>query len=190
MQEILNQNLVPLEAANRLLQWLAENFADSTAFRSHLCSRIVGNFGTAAGDHPWKSANTQLKTALDVDDSLFAIEEQNLFLDEVRETKRWISVFEKLDWSSTKESLVELEQWVQFGLGRFIQLLQVEDGPLGWASNPGAFAICTRILCGAKALDKKHGSPTLHETIFQIKQLLESSDTQVSRLLLEPLDDV
>ncbi|KAK5990266.1 tRNA (32-2'-O)-methyltransferase regulator TRM732-like protein [Cladobotryum mycophilum] len=190
VRSILGQLLAPMEAANRLLQWLAQHFSNSSAFKSIVTSRIVGERGgTAVAGCPWTSAEDQLAAALEFDDSLFAVEEQNLFVDEVRETERWINVLEGLNWESGDATLAKLDEWVRDGLGRVQILLDQEDGPLGWASNPHAFAICTRTIRGAVALSKAHGSQELQQAVLKTRELL-SQGHRVSKLLTGALVDI
>lgn len=179
--------LVPIEAANRLLQLLTRRFGSAPAFKSMVADRIVGHFGIRAATvtvgRTWEPAEVQLSKAMEFDDSLFAVEEQNLFIDEVRETKRWIEAFDSLDWAADDESLVRLNDWIISGLAHLGKLAAVEDGPLGWASNPTLFAICSRLIRGSAAVVQRSHSPELKEAMASTKKSLESGNTHVSKLL-------
>lgn len=190
-KSVLGQNLVPLEASNRLLQWLIQHFSTSAALKAITTSRIAGY----RHDQAWSSPGAQLDAALRSDDSLFAVEEQNLFIDEVREANRWATAFQNLKWDEGKsedgEILRKLEEWLLDGLAQMQQLLEQEDGPLGWASNPSVFAICTSIVRGSVVLSETHGSPRLRQTMAQFKELLKSPNHyHVSKLLMEPLGEL
>lgn len=195
-RSILGQSLAPLEASSRLLQWLAQHFGSSTEFKAVVASRITGHRALVAVDQPWRSPAAQLDAALRSDDSLFAVEEQNLFIDEVRETNRWAAVFQSLDWDeqgSEEDSKIlgKLDEWICNGLAQIQQLLEQEDGPLGWGSNPHVFAIGTSILRGAVTLKRSHDTPRLRLAVDDIKDLLRSPNHhRVSRLLMEPLEDI
>jgi hypothetical protein len=168
-RSILGQNLVPLEASSRLLQWLIQNFSTSIELKSVAASRIAGYRASLIANQPWRSPGIQLANALRSDDSLFAVEEQNLFIDEVREVNRWATVFQNLKWGEERSEedkiLSKLDGWLCDGVTQIQQLLEQEDGPLGWASNPHVFAICTSILRGAVTLNRTHGSPKLRQAI-------------------------
>ncbi|KAL7822394.1 putative death-receptor fusion protein domain-containing protein [Trichoderma gracile] len=189
-RNILGQNLAPLEASSSLLHWLANHFTHSTEFKAIVASRLTGHVAAA-----WKTPEEQLSAALRADDSLFAVEEQNLFVDEVREAHRWSAVFESLDWNGEASEqdgkiLSRLDEWLCQGLEQMQQLVRQEDGPLGWASNPHVFAIGTYILRGAVTMNKSHGSPRLRKAVEDIKELLKQpSHHRVSRLLMEPLEE-
>ncbi|KAL7798366.1 putative death-receptor fusion protein domain-containing protein [Trichoderma ceciliae] len=195
-RSILGQNLVSLEASGRLLQWLTKHFSSNAEFKAIAASRITGHHASVAVCQPWGSPGAQLAAALRSDDSLFAVEEQNLFIDEVRESNRWLTVFQDLGWGEEKPEedgklLDKLEEWICDGLAQIRQLLEQEDGPLGWASNPHVFAVCTCIIRGTAALDRTHGSSKLRLAVGELKGVLRSpGHNRVSKLLTEPLDDI
>ncbi|CCF42194.1 hypothetical protein CH063_12261 [Colletotrichum higginsianum] len=112
--------------------------------------------------HAWEPAGAQLAKALRFDDSLFAIEEQNLFIDEVRESNRWAAVLEDVFSPSSpavSSSSTALTEWTSAGLDSLLDItspadrdIAADDGPLGWASDPEVYAVCARILLCATAL--------------------------------------
>ncbi|SPQ22502.1 a67df824-cbe3-47f5-a1c1-ad67fc52839f [Thermothielavioides terrestris] len=139
-------------AADGLVGWLRERFGESEEFRARLVCRMVGQAYTLPGPLQLVPAEKQLCKALDFDDSLFAAEEQNLFIDEVRETARWRRAFADLRHSGEDQSFGCLKSWVEEGLNCLIGLAQEEDGPLGWTSNQHVFAVCARVLLSAVAI--------------------------------------
>lgn len=186
VQSIVGQPLVSIEAATRLLDWLAATFGTATSFKSTIASRLAGVRNTLTAPSP---AGEQLSSALRVDDSLFAVEEQNLFVDEVREAKRWISVYEAVEWDASEASLRDLDGWLCGGLARLQSLLDQDDGPLGWASDPQVFAICFLLILGSVAMvPGGHASQQLRETLGCIKEGLDTNkDKHISGLLAESL---
>ncbi|KJZ78987.1 hypothetical protein HIM_01760 [Hirsutella minnesotensis 3608] len=149
-------------------------------------NRLVGHCGVRARDsRAWASAADQLAEALTVDDSLFVVEEQNLFVDEVRETELWAGAFCGLQWSAGDDTLVRLDAWVRGGVARLGQLAEREDGPLGWTSDPRVFAICTRLVRVSDAMMKHHGSPALVHEVQRTKEMFAARDTHISRLLTD-----
>lgn len=191
---IVGKSLVPPEAASRLLHWLAQHFGSSAGFRAEVASRMAGHCRVRAADGAeWTPAEDELAAALRFDDSLFVVEEQNLFVDEVRETERWAGVLEGLAWDAAAddETLGRLDGWIRGGVVRLGRLVEQEDGPLGWASDPHVFAICTRLVRGSLAMMAKHlASPALREATLRAREALRSHDAHVSRLLIEAWEDV
>lgn len=187
VRSILGQALVPLEAANHLLQWLTRNFHDSRAFRHVLLDRIVGEANVSTNYSSWTSARDQLSEAMKFDDSLFVVEEQNLFIDEVREADRWTAAFKALQWEASDSGLHALDGWMASGLECLRDLANREDGPLGWASKPQVFAICSRVVRGVAALMMIDYSLDHREALASSSEVLRSYPSHISGLLLRPL---
>lgn len=192
--------LVPIEAASRLLHWLALSFGNEPEFHSIIASRIIGHaaisgrISTAAASAQWTPASTQLTAALQFDDSLFAVEEQNLFVDEVRETKRWVEMSDSISWTGGVLQdgggiLARLSEWVSDGLAKLQSVVtENEDGPLGWASDAHVFAIATRIIHGYLVLAKRDAaSDELIEQVELLRNTAKGKEHAVSRLLMDAL---
>ncbi|KND95020.1 hypothetical protein TOPH_00464 [Tolypocladium ophioglossoides CBS 100239] len=194
---ITGEALVPLEAANCLLRWLARHFGNSSSFKAEVASRMVGHYGIKTlKTSAWEPAEHELAKAMEFDDSLFVVEERNLFIDEVREAKRWVDVFESLQWDGGDETLARLDSWIQGGIVQVGELVEREDGPLGWASNPQAFALCTLLVRGSVAMAKKQGAtPELREATASTREalsrpLIESGAEDAHRILRLELADL
>lgn len=207
-----NANLIPLEAASRLLSLLASSFGHVPAFRALVASRIAGTLSTIEGagegvawssvsspdkaPSTWTPATDQFAAALRFDDSLFAKEEQNLYIDEVRESRRWTTVFVSLPRSD--DDVIArldraLEEWTAGGLAAILDYTkQRRDGALGWTSLPAAYAVCARVILSAVALVKGDvgvGKPGAGDGIEgQLETLMEVGVKQgLHGLLLELL---
>lgn len=197
-KNLIGHALVPLEAADRLLDFLVDHFGSSPFFKSAVADRLVGHCGARAAavrddDDAWEPAELELARAMRFDDSLFVVEEQNLFVDEVRETRRWVEVFQRLELDATGEDeklMTKLVDWVQGGLAHLGTLVGTKDGPLGWASDPAVFAMCTRLVRVSVALSAKTTSSGLEQAVGVAKDALKSHDAQVSGLLTEAWTDV
>ncbi|KAK3375057.1 putative death-receptor fusion protein-domain-containing protein [Podospora didyma] len=148
---VIGSHMVAPTAADRLVVWLRQQFGELEEFRSLLTCRIAGQASALKGVQ-LHSAHEQLVEAMDFDDSLFAAEDHNLFIDEVRETSRWCQALHDIKQFKGDSSLQDLKEWTESGLARLIQLAEKEDGPLGWASDQHVFAICVRILLSATAI--------------------------------------
>jgi len=99
----------------------------------------------------------RVRSSLDWDDSLFAEEDSNLFVDEVRELRLWTKIFHGLsketveDSSTKKNPLATLSLWALNGLKELHALLEEEDGPLGNISKPKTYYSCLQVLICANA---------------------------------------
>lgn len=180
---ILGKPLVSIEAGERLLALLADlHGAVNTEFRAHAAGRLVGHQLESDSDE-WTPAETQLARALRFDDSLFVVEEQNLYVDEVREAIRWRNAFFSSSSSSTSHQEA-LADWTAAGLRTLSRIAddQADDGVLGWTSKPEVFAICARIAVTAAAL-----AGAGHETVREeLRAFVDrGARTRVHGLLLQ-----
>jgi hypothetical protein len=139
-------------AGDGLVQWLWEHFGDTEEFKARAVCKMAGQ--PYAEPLLLTPAEDQFRKALDFDDSLFAAEEQNLFIDEVRETRRWQRAYEMLNPSDNQPAFDCLSRWVEAGLSHLVGLTQKEDGPLGWTSDQHVFAVCARVLLCAVTVAK------------------------------------
>ncbi|TDZ18524.1 Uncharacterized protein Cob_v008660 [Colletotrichum orbiculare MAFF 240422] len=185
-KHVLCQSLAPLDAADRLLSHMSQAYASSPRFSTLLTCRLTGQTAPA-NTAAWVSAETQLTEALRFDDSLFAVEEHNLFVDEVRESRRWAAVFTSLppragehDDDDDDNDNEKLGSWTVAGLGALLRLARdeeegrVDDGPLGWTSDPDVYAVCARIILCAAALVKTGLEPGLRRTLEELRSVGES----------------
>jgi hypothetical protein len=85
---------------------------------------------------------------------LFAIEKQNLFVDEVREAVIWSHVLKRLSKRALSvEHAAALSKWVTGGLEKLIEVADAEiDGPLGWTSKSDIFILGIRIILATDVL--------------------------------------
>ncbi|KAF6824645.1 HEAT repeat protein [Colletotrichum plurivorum] len=175
-KHILSQPLSPLDAASRLLTYIAEHHRADPAFHALLASRLAGQQGSK---EDWTPASAQLAEAFRFDDSLFAIEEHNLFVDEVRESTRWAAVLEQAG-PRTGPEVDRLAGWTADGLEALLATLAKEpsadDGPLGWSSKPDVYAVCARIVLCATALARAGvDSEKLGERLARFRELGEKN---------------
>ncbi|KXJ97534.1 putative death-receptor fusion protein-domain-containing protein [Microdochium bolleyi] len=181
---LLGQSLASIEASVRLLSWLCAKFGKTMEFQTIVAWRMVGHETCRSSDFlspattdqdesrgNWASADEQLRVALQPDDALFVVEEQNLYIDEVRETQRWRAAFATCatggsssinDAGGRSAILVALSSWTLSSLQSLNHIAAEQkhdadngsDGPLGWTSKPAVYALCCRILtCGVALLD-------------------------------------
>ncbi|KAK8114995.1 hypothetical protein PG999_007064 [Apiospora kogelbergensis] len=169
-EPILGRSVVAMEGNRRLLAWLVEHYGATTSpsgeFHTQVACRMMGHYPLASRLRSdavlgqWQPAEQQLASAMRFDDSLFVIEEQNLYIDEVREARRWREAFQGISYkdenSSSSEVLQALVGWTSSGLRTLARLAESDDGVLGWASKPDVFAICARIVILGAALAGSH----------------------------------
>jgi hypothetical protein len=87
------------------------------------------------------------------DTTLFVVEKQNLYIDEKREASRWAQVLQELSTRAVGQDQAKaLIDWVINGLEVFLEKAELMEGALGWCSNPDAFVLFWRVLCGAEVL--------------------------------------
>ncbi|RYP50459.1 hypothetical protein DL768_004051 [Monosporascus sp. mg162] len=135
--------MASIEAAARLLAWLRGRYGSDAEFRAHAAGRVIGH--RAAYDIPgeegpgaWTPAEQQLRVAMRFDGALFVVEEQNQYVDEVREAYRWRDVLFPPPSSpssaaataaaSTAPELRALAAWTLAGLRTLTRLLRAGVG--------------------------------------------------------------
>lgn len=150
VSQILGSHQAPLAASEKLLNWLHQQFGRTKAFCTAVICRITNINGQ--NFNVLESAEQQLVAAMLDDDSLFVEEEQNLYIDEVREAMAWTSLLVIADVPSSDKETSQLSSWALEGLLTLTRLAETEDGPYGWSSKPRVFAICMKVILVAKAI--------------------------------------
>lgn len=146
------QSMVPLVASQKLSQHLIAVFPTSIALMKEGLWRLTGSkFRNGCLD---PSAIQQFSEAQYESKALFAIEKQNLFVDDVREAVIWSRVLKRLSKQAfSAEHATALSKWVTGGLAKMIEAADAEiDGPLGWASKSDIFVLGMRIILATDVL--------------------------------------
>ncbi|KAI9641579.1 hypothetical protein NHQ30_010391 [Ciborinia camelliae] len=176
VSSIVGKPLIPLAACEEFAEWLRLKYPQDQMFGWNVICRITGSdefifHGAYAG---LSSPEDQLSAAMKQDDALFVEEEQNLFIDEVREAILWSNIISR-DFKMLEENGSGKEHWQQYNhlakwilgaLRKLNLLMEKVDGPLGWTSKPSMYASCIRILLGANAIIECQDS--LSESISQV----------------------
>jgi hypothetical protein len=151
---IVGKSVAAFEATELLLIWLQEHFGYLREFQSIVAVRLVDQPDLYLNDLEWTPLAVQLGRALEFDDSLFVVEEQNLFIDEIRESQRWLGVWRGLDQGgmADEELRQRLRDWTKAGLSNLVERAGDGDWPLGWTSDQHVFALCARVLLCSRAL--------------------------------------
>ncbi|RYP64049.1 hypothetical protein DL770_009258 [Monosporascus sp. CRB-9-2] len=133
--------MASIEAAARLLAWLRGRYGSDAEFRAHAAGRVIGhhaayNIPGEEGAGTWTPAEQQLRVAMRFDGALFVVEEQNQYVDEVREAYRWRDVLFPPPSSSSSSAaaaaaaiaaapeLRALADWTLAGLRTLTRLLR------------------------------------------------------------------
>lgn len=185
---ILGKPVVSIEASVRLLAWLVRHHGSTEELRTHAACRMIGHPAISARVNNAElqkltPAETQLSKAMRFDASLFAVEEQNMYVDEVREALRWRSAFQSLSYPRDDAALKALVDWTIAGLRTLSKVAgeRGDDGVLGWTSKPEVFAICSRVVVSGVALATAH-----EEVRVELRKFVEKGrETRVHGLLLE-----
>ncbi|KAL8329312.1 hypothetical protein RB597_004850 [Gaeumannomyces tritici] len=185
---VLGRLLVPVQAADELLERMtAASAACSTEFANHAVLRALGETriradpGPGPGQPPVaRRPGDQLREALMFDDSLFVVEEQNLFVDEVREARRWAGVAARLPADGCGRGgggmLDHLRDWAAEGLEALTRhAAGSADAPLGWASQPKAFDVCSRIIINAKSFSAAFQDEELASALASGREVWEKA---------------
>ncbi|EPE03524.1 heat repeat protein [Ophiostoma piceae UAMH 11346] len=151
---VLGKPLIPGEAARRLPLWMSSKFGGRVeGFAEKASKRMQGQPEASTGaEAAWAPAASLLETALQFDDALFLVEEHNLFIDEVREAERWGEVVEQQFRGDSG-----LSTWIGDGLEALVSRVKdsrASDGPLGWTAAPSVFAVCGRLIVGARSITR------------------------------------
>ncbi|ESZ93537.1 hypothetical protein SBOR_6079 [Sclerotinia borealis F-4128] len=162
VSSIVGKPLIPLAACEEFAEWLRLKYPQDQMFGWNIICRITGSdefifHGAYAG---LCSPEDQLSAAMKQNDALFVEEEQNLFVDEVREAQIWSNLlsrhFKMMENDGTGEEhwqqYSHLAKWILVALRKLNMLMKKDDGPLGWTTKPSMFASCIRILLGTNAL--------------------------------------
>lgn len=157
----LSPTTVPEASAVAFSHWLLNHYSNSPIFRAEVFRRITnGNdVDGFTGDDVVEVPDTpnDLLLAIVPDDALFAEEEQNLYIDELRQAHLWTGVFKLAEGNDWDEMGIQLMLWATISM-RAILEIDANDGPLGWMSKPEVFAICARIVIASKMLAGRYGS--------------------------------
>ncbi|KAF4628970.1 hypothetical protein G7Y89_g9185 [Cudoniella acicularis] len=147
-----------LAAAQEFTDWLATSCCSSKLFAHSIVEILIGrqnNVTVVDVDRlTIVDGAAQVCNALLEDGSLFAIEKPNLWIDEVRELKRWSAIFRRLpkntvDCSEPAGNPSPIEVLIIYASTALLELvkqLDKFDGPWGWSSRPTAFAVCIRVV--------------------------------------------
>ncbi|KFY22578.1 hypothetical protein V493_06499 [Pseudogymnoascus sp. VKM F-4281 (FW-2241)] len=194
--------VVPEASAQAFSHWLYDHYSTCEQFLAETLRRITsGNTVDGfTGIEPLVLPDTRvaLMHAMVPDNALFAEEEQNLYIDEMREARLWCGIFARAEGSQWDRVTAKLVLWAVKSM-RTMMAIEDRDGPLGWMSKPKVFAICARVVVAARMLAERFGTmegvkgkPLLEPVVAALmeagRSLLERGRTKsLHPLLMEEL---
>jgi hypothetical protein len=161
--EYVSKSLMPLAAQEGIAGLLLRDYASCSLLVWNVVSRMTGSLELVSREsHVLEKPSDMFRAAINVDNTLFVEEDQNLFIDEVREVKFWSSVFKRLLFQNSKDSkngdiftektpVMALLSWTLDAIKALNGITQ-GDGILGWTSKPAAFSACMRTIICANTL--------------------------------------
>lgn len=152
-------SLVPLAAGDQFIAFLgscATSFDDDLMriFVKETRKRMLGD---ALKDGVLLPATDILSSINKQKTALFEEEKQNLFIDDIREMKRWSDLLASVTAASMRELVFEVHSWASTGLSVLTGVLTAtdHDGILGWTSKADVYTLGMRILFITQALLKR-----------------------------------
>jgi hypothetical protein len=187
---------VPEAAVETFAIWMCDKYQSDENFLAAVVRKVTTGKGQCELT-PYNNVEDELADALIEDNSLFVEEEQNLYIDEVREARMWITMLmrgqeEHWDYAQGRVSIWSLRGLLAIER----QAAKKIDGPFGWTSRPQVFAICARVILAARAecghLDIREGRNSEQVVILDLlregRRLWEvGSKNDFHPLLLEHL---
>ena len=125
------------------------------------------------------------------DTALFVEEKQNLYVDEVEETRCWANVLSTSEYAEIATTAAStLSTWTLDGLDYLAKVIaSEEDGPLGWTSKPEVYSLGMRIISAAKVFIQR--GVELDRCIMLLKEILQKgTKSQLHDLWIVEIDEV
>ncbi len=166
VSSILKASLAPPAACEEFADWLLMAYNSSSQFSFDVVSRMMsGNTARPSRDQKGPPPRPRGQLAAAENNALFVEEEQNLFVDQVRDLEVWIKLFLELPSQLFKtpckddpESFFFVDNFADWVFNEVSGLNQTMtyDGPLGWTSTSLGFSHNIRVIRCANALLKYH----------------------------------
>lgn len=163
---------VPLVSSHKISSMLVSLMDKSEMVAVEAVQRLTRS--TLREESLTPSAVERLQAAQRIGTALFAVEKQNLFVDEAREAVVWARVLKFAPTKSITRALASaLSTWVMESLESLASVAATEeDGPLGWTSKQHMFVFGIQVLLGAGVL--------LHWRSVGLKMSVSSSSLRLS----------
>jgi hypothetical protein len=145
---------LPINASNQLLAVIVDKELHCARATDEAIKRLTGGRLRKGVILPRPSLS--VSGVLTAGAALFAVEKQNLYIDDFRESKAWAKVLR--NFVPTARQFDILESWTLSGLRAANNTnIGLEDlgppyGPLGWSSKPEFFLLIARILACAEVV--------------------------------------
>ena len=137
--------LCPLAAAKWLINYLTNHFHHSDQLVASGVERLLAQSPSQITRSVFTPLRTQLESALgNNDDRIFAEEEQNLYIDHVREVEVWTDVLKKTAPAVHVRLFVGLRNWAVDAFDCLDDYRRDLPGPFGLASRPEVYILVSR----------------------------------------------
>ena len=138
---------VPIVAQQMIAKYVVNNHGSNGGVVFEALKRLTSSAG-------FTPASTRLESVMENDDALFAVEKQNLYIDEARESFFWGRVLMHLEpHASSLDTIRAFTRWTVDGIKALIAQTEVTtDGALDWTSKPEAFALGMRVIRAAEVV--------------------------------------
>ncbi|KAK9238877.1 putative death-receptor fusion protein-domain-containing protein [Lipomyces kononenkoae] len=130
------------------------------------------------------SPSRQIEDAFAPDLSLFVVEKQNLYINDVQDATRWADLLIQVcgtagDTDACQSSLRRLAEWEASAVALFLKAINMhgDDGPLGWTSNTEVFAFGRRVIEVYRVLKQCKSVPVqLAADFIELQRLAKDRD--------------
>jgi hypothetical protein len=156
---VTETSAVPMAVSHALLLYAQDLWGEQECFSKAVASRLVGH--DVSKPDALQSAQSLVSRAAENDEALFLEEEQNLYIDKVKEVLVWSTFLEKGSGPAWEGLMQRLSTWAMEGLEMLCEQAKQLDGPYGWSSKAGMFATCVQIIATAVALSERSQRNTL-----------------------------
>jgi hypothetical protein len=142
---------LPINSSNRVLEIIADEELHCKRATDEALKRLTHAHFRKGALLPKPGLSVPM--VLRANAVLFAVEKQNLYIDDFRESRVWAKLLK--NFAPTAQQLMILESWTLSGLRAAndtilgMQELGHPDGPLGWSSKPEFFLLIARVLACA-----------------------------------------
>lgn len=180
-----NGPTVPLVANQQLAEFLTHRWPEHSDLFDTAVFRAFGVSNRGVESIEVDCVAQQLRSFEKAEYALFAEEKQNLYIDDVRETRVWAKVAMHMSASAVQYPTVAgLCKWTHSGLSALRSKFERNiDGPLGWSTNDGAFLLGLRVLHAAEVSLEliRRGVDVPVESTLVIEDLMDFVEAARSR---------
>ncbi|CAG8975357.1 hypothetical protein HYALB_00005687 [Hymenoscyphus albidus] len=194
VEELTEQHITPLGAADILLQYIGKHYSRSSTFAHNILEHVTGRGLLILPRQAGREFDlaSHFRKSMMPDNSLFVEERQNLWVDPVRECRRWYDQWRALSVNSDRVILGRLVKFATSGFQVMTdQLLLEGDGPHGWTFKYDVFSICISIITSANIVltacnENRHEGHITEEQRTNMMSAMQEFVEQADKSSLHP----